>query len=35
MGKPETYQWKKSYTIVLIANVLYIVIFYLIMNLFT
>lgn len=34
MEKPETYQWKKSYTIVLIANLLYIVIFYFIMNLF-
>ena len=34
MEKPDTYQWKKNYTIVLVANVLYIVIFYLIMNLF-
>lgn len=34
MEKPETYQWKKSYTIVLIANLFYIIIFYFIMNLF-
>lgn len=34
MEKPESYQWKKSYTLVLLANVLYIFIFYLIMNYF-
>ena len=29
--KPESYQWKKSYTLVLIANAIYILAFYLIM----
>jgi len=35
MEKPEKYIWKKSYTIVLLANLLYILLFYFIMNSFT
>lgn len=31
---PEKYTWKKSYTLVLIANALYILLFYLIMTSF-
>ena len=34
MEKPDTYQWKRSYTVVLVANALYILAFYLIMNYF-
>jgi len=34
MEKPEKYHWKKSYTLVLIANAIYILAFYLIMNFF-
>lgn len=34
MEKPEKYYWKKSYTIVLVANALYIMAFYLIMTYF-
>jgi hypothetical protein len=30
----EKNQWKNSYTLVLLANILYIVIFYLLMHLF-
>lgn len=33
--KPEKYIWKRSYTLVLIANVAYILLFYVLMNLFT
>lgn len=33
--KPEKYIWKKSYTVVLVANLIYILLFYLIMNSFT
>mgnify|MGYP005833237313 CR=1 FL=1 len=32
--KPEKYHWKKSYTWVLLANAIYIVLFYLIMKSF-
>jgi hypothetical protein len=32
---PEKYQWEKSYTIVLIANLVYIIVFYVLMQLFT
>ncbi len=35
MEKPEKYHWKKSYTIVLIANALYILLFYFIMKSFS
>lgn len=35
MEKHEKYIWKKSYTIVLLANLLYILLFYFIMNSFT
>lgn len=31
---PEKYVWKRSYTMVLIANALYILFFYLLMNIF-
>lgn len=31
MEKPEKYNWKKSYTVVLVANAIYIITFYLIM----
>lgn len=31
MEKPEKYHWKKSYTVVLVANAIYIMAFYLIM----
>ncbi len=34
MNEPEKYQWKTSYTIVLVANAIYILLFYLIMNYF-
>ena len=34
MEKPEVYHWKKSYTIVLIANAFYVLAFYLVMNYF-
>ncbi len=30
--KPEKYIWKKSYTVVLVANLIYIILFFLIMN---
>jgi len=33
--KPEKYTWKKEYTIVLVANVIYLIAFYLITNHFT
>tara|TARA_Y100001947_G_C10082415_1_gene195207 strand:+ start:275 stop:385 length:111 start_codon:yes stop_codon:yes gene_type:complete len=32
--KPEKYHWKKSYGWLLIANAIYVVLFYLFMNLF-
>ena len=31
---PEKYVWKRSYTMVLLANALYILFFYLLMNIF-
>lgn len=34
MEEPENYHWKKSYTLVLIANAIYILAFYLVMNYF-
>ncbi len=34
MEEPEKYHWKKSYTLVLVANAIYILAFYLIMNYF-
>jgi len=34
MENPEKYHWKKSYTLVLVANAIYILGFYLIMNYF-
>lgn len=34
MEKPEKYTWKKSYTVVLVANAIYILLFYFIMNYF-
>ncbi len=33
--KPEKYRWKKSYTLVLIANTAYILLFYFLMNMFS
>ncbi len=33
--KEEKYTWKKEYSLVLIANVIYIIAFYLITNYFT
>lgn len=33
--KPEKYRWKKSYTLVLLANAAYILFFYFLMNTFT
>ena len=33
--KPEKYTWKKEYTLVLVANVVYILVFLLITNYFT
>lgn len=33
--QPQKYIWKKEYTLVLLANVLYIVFFYIITNLYT
>ena len=33
--KPEKYRWKKSYTFVLIANAVYVILFYFLMTLFT
>ena len=33
--KPEKYIWKRSYSLVLIANAAYILLFYVLMNLFT
>lgn len=32
--KPQSYHWKKIYTVVLIANAIYIVLFYAIMHFF-
>lgn len=32
--KPEKYQWKKSYTLVLVANAAYILLFYFLMLIF-
>lgn len=31
---PEKYHWKKSYTLVLVANVVYVLAFYIIMQFF-
>ena len=33
--KPEKYVWKKSYSLVLLANAAYILLFYFLMNTFT
>lgn len=35
MKKPEKYLWKKSYTLVLVANAFYILLFYFIMKIFS
>jgi hypothetical protein len=35
MAAPEKYKWKKAYTLVLLANVAYIFLFYLLMTIFT
>lgn len=35
MEPPKKYQWKKSYTAVLIANAIYIVLFYVLMTIFS
>ncbi len=35
MAKQRTYFWKKSYTLVLIANAVYILLFYVIMKLYS
>lgn len=35
MKLPQKYHWKKSYTIVLLANAVYIILFYLLMTLFS
>lgn len=35
MNKPEKYIWKKSYTLVLIANAIYIILFYFVMKTFS
>ena len=35
MEQPENYHWKKSYTLVLLANAIYILLFFLIMNHFS
>ena len=32
---PQKYSWKREYTLVLVANLIYIVLFYVIMNKFT
>jgi len=32
--KPEKYHWKKSYTWLLVANAIYVILFYLFMNAF-
>lgn len=34
MKSSKKYQWKKSYTVVLIANAVYIILFYFLMTLF-
>lgn len=33
--KPEKYRWKRSYTFVLVANAVYVILFYFLMTLFT
>jgi len=35
MNLPEKYHWKKSYTVVLIANAMYILFFYFLMSYFS
>lgn len=35
MDQPKKYIWKKSYTLVLAANAGYIVVFYILMKIFT
>ncbi len=35
MNKPEKYIWKKSYTLVLIVNAIYIILFYFVMKTFS
>lgn len=35
MKLPQKYHWKKAYTLVLLANVVYIFLFYVLMTLFS
>lgn len=35
MNLPKKYHWKKAYTTVLVANAIYIVLFYLLMSYFS
>lgn len=35
MKEPEKYIWKRSYTVVLVANLIYVLFFYLIMKTFS
>ena len=35
MEPPKKYQWKRSYTAVLVANAVYIVLFYVLMTIFS
>lgn len=35
MEKPEKYIWKPIYTVILVANAIYILLFYIIMNQFS
>ncbi|RZS90668.1 hypothetical protein EV197_3197 [Aquimarina brevivitae] len=35
MEQPEKYEWKKLYTLVLVANAIYILLFYFISNMFS
>lgn len=35
MEPPKKYQWKKSYSIVIIANAAYILLFYILMTIFS
>lgn len=35
MEGPEKYKWKKAYTVVLLANAVYIFLFYILMTIFT
>lgn len=33
--KPQKYRWKKSYTLMIVLNAFYLVVFYILMRLFT